>query len=110
MQIPAQITFHGIDHSDAVEKRIHEKIFKLERIYRNIIRCRVKIETQHQNTNKLHHKPFHITINVTVPGYELIVNRDPKEPHINENINIALREAFDNMEQKLKDWINTSNV
>ena len=29
MQIPLQITFHGVDHSDAVETRIREKVAKV---------------------------------------------------------------------------------
>ncbi len=43
MQIPLQITFHGIDHSDAVETRIREKVAKLELLFDRITSCRVVI-------------------------------------------------------------------
>ena len=33
MQIPVQISFHGIDKSDAVETRIREKVSKLEQFF-----------------------------------------------------------------------------
>jgi len=33
------------------------------------------------------------------------VKRDPKDSHVNEDILIALREAFDNMERQLKDYM-----
>jgi ribosomal subunit interface protein len=106
MQIPLQITFHGVDHSDAVEARVREKVGKLESLYDRITSCRLVIESHHRNTSNLHHKgePFHIRIDVTVPGTELVVKRDPKDVHQNEDIYVALREAFDSMERQLKDY------
>jgi ribosomal subunit interface protein len=106
MQIPLQVTFHGVDHSEAVETRIREKVGKLEQLYDRITSCRVVIEAHHRNTSNLHHKgePFHIRIDLTVPGTELVVKRDPKDPHVNEDIYVALREAFDSMERQLKEF------
>jgi ribosome-associated translation inhibitor RaiA len=107
MKIPLQITFHGIDHSDALEERIREKTSKLEQICDRIISCKVMVESHHKNTSSLHKKgePFHIRINVTVPGAELVSARDPKDPHINEDIGVALRDAFDSMARQLKDFV-----
>jgi hypothetical protein len=67
----------------------------------------VVIEQHHKNTSNQHHKgePFHISINVTVPGDELVVKRDPKDPHEHEEISIAIRDAFQSMEQQLKSWV-----
>jgi ribosomal subunit interface protein len=106
MQIPLQITFHGIDHSEAVETRIREKVGKLEQMCDRITSCRVAVEIHHRNTSNLHHKgePFHIRIDVTVPGDELVVKRDPKESHINEDIYVALRDAFGAMERQVKEY------
>ncbi len=107
MQNPLQITFHGIDHSAAVEQRIREKAAKLEQICDRITSCRVVIEAHHKNTSSLHRtgEPFHIRIDVTVPGAQLVVRRDPKDPKVNEEIVPALREAFDNMGRQLKDYV-----
>jgi ribosome-associated translation inhibitor RaiA len=106
MQNPLQITFHGIDHSDAVEQRIRDKTAKLDQVFDRITRCRVMIEPHHRNTSSLHRRgqPFHIRIDLTVPGAELVVKRPPKDIHVNEDIVVALREAFDNMERQLKDY------
>jgi len=106
MKIPLQITFHGIDHSNALEERIREKSTKLEQICERITSCRVVIEAHHKNTSSLHRKgePFHISIYVNVPGAELVVSRDPKDPHVNEDIHVALRDAFDNMGRQLRDY------
>ena len=107
MQIPLQITFHGIDHSDAVEERIRDKAAKLDQVFDRITSCRVVIEAHHRNTSSLHRKgePFHIRIDVTVPGAELVVKRDPKDAHVNEDIQVALRESFASMERQLKDYV-----
>lgn len=107
MKLPLQITFHGIDHSEAVEERIRDKVSKLEQFYDRITSCRVAIESHHRNTSNLHHKgePFHIRIDVTVPGTELVVKRDPKDPHVNEDVYVALRDAFDAMERQLKEFV-----
>jgi len=110
MQIPLQITFHGIDHSDAVEERIREKTAKLEQIFDRITSCRVVVESHHRNTSNLHLKgqPFHIRIDLTVPGTELVVKRDPKDAHVNEDVFVALRDAFDTMTRQLKDYVSRS--
>jgi putative sigma-54 modulation protein len=108
MQVPIQVAFHGLDHSDAVETRVREKVSKLEQFCSDMIRCRVTIEKHHKNTSAQHLKgePYHITIDVTVPGDELIVKRDPKfdNVHDHEDIQVALRDAFQAMERQLKEY------
>lgn len=107
MQIPLQITFHGVDHSDAVEERVRMKVGKLEQIFDRITSCRVVIEAHHRNTSNLHHKgePFHIRVTLTVPGDELVVARDPKDAHVHEDMGVALRDAFQAMERQLKTYV-----
>lgn len=106
MQVPLQISFHGVDHSDAVEDRIREKAAKLETYFDHITSCRVVVESHHKNTSSLHHKgePFHVRIDLTVPGQELIVKRDPKDSHAHEDIFTALKDAFSAMERQLRDY------
>ncbi len=106
MKLPLQVTFHGLDHSDAVEERVREKVSKLEQFYDRITSCRVAIELHHRNTSNLHQKgqPFHIRIDLTVPGTELVVRRDPKDSHEHEDIYVALRDAFQSMERQLKEF------
>lgn len=104
MQIPLQITFHGIDHSDAVEDRVREKVAKLEQFYDRITSCRVAIESDHKNTSNLHHKgdSYLIRIDVTVPGSELVVKRDSDE---HEDVYAALKGAFQAMERQVKEYV-----
>ncbi len=107
MQVPLQITFHGIDHSEAVEQRIRDKVAKLEQVYERITSCRVTVEAHHRNPSNLHvtGQPFQIRIDLTVPGGELAYTRQPKDSHVNEDIFVALRDAFQAMERQLKEFI-----
>jgi ribosomal subunit interface protein len=104
MQNSLQITFHGIDHSDAVETRVREKVGKLEQYFDRITGCKVAIEPHHKNTSNLHHKgdAFHIRIDLTVPGSELVVKRDSEE---HEDIYAALKSAFAAAERQLKEYV-----
>lgn len=106
MQIPVQIAFHGIDKSDAVEARIRERVDKLEHFFDRITGCRVVVESHHKSHSNMNAKaaPFHISIHLSVPGEDLVVRRDPKETKIHEDIQIAIRDTFDTMERRLKDY------
>jgi ribosome-associated translation inhibitor RaiA len=110
MQIPAQIAFHGIDPSEAMEGRIQDKITKLERFFDRITTCRVTVERLHRSRSNLKAKdqPFHVSIVLEVPGEELVVRRDPKDPAVLKDHwdpQAALRDAFETMERRLKDYI-----
>jgi ribosomal subunit interface protein len=107
MQNSVQISFHGIDHSDAVEARIREKVAKLEQFCDRITGCRVTVEMHHRNTSNLHHKgePYHINIDISVPGDKIVVKRAPKDSHVHEDITVALRDAFQTAERQLKDYV-----
>ena len=110
MQIPLQIAFHGLDKSEAIEDRIRDKVSKLERYFDRITGCRVVVERHHHSHSnlKIGDQPFHISIILDVPGEELVVKRDPKDPAAlknHEDINIAVRDAFSVMERQLKDYV-----
>jgi ribosome-associated translation inhibitor RaiA len=110
MQTPVQIAFHGLDKSTAVEDRIREKVAKLEQFFDRITSCRVTVERHHRPRveEKVKDQPFHVSIFLGVPGDELVVKRDPKGDSAlkgHEDIQIALRDAFDTMERRLKDYV-----
>jgi len=93
MQLPLQITFRGIPHSDAVEARIREKASKLDKFHNRIMSCRVAVESEHQH----HHQgnQYHIRIDITTPGKEIVISREHHDNHAYENIYVAIRDAFD---------------
>lgn len=106
MQIPVQIAFHGIDKSASVEARIRDRVEKLENFFDRITRCRVVVESHHESHSNMNAKaaPFYISVHLSVPGDELVVRRDPKETKVHEDIQIAIRDTFDTMERRLKDY------
>jgi ribosomal subunit interface protein len=97
MQIPLQITFHEVKHSDALEQHIREKAQKLEQFYPALISCKVVVGQpgKHQHLGK----PFNIRIDLTIPGGEIVVDRQQ-----NEDVYVALRDAFDAARRKLEDY------
>jgi ribosomal subunit interface protein len=110
MQTPIQIAFHGIDKSDAVEGRIREKVGKLEQYFDRITSCRVTVERHHRARieDKMKDQPFHVSIFLGVPGDELVVKRDPKDGVAlkgHEDVQVAVRDAFDTMERQLKEYV-----
>lgn len=102
MKLPLQITFHGLDPSDAIEAAIREHAVRLDRFYDKIMACRVLVEARHKH----HHQGnlFRLRIDVTVPGRELVVTRDPAEHHAHEDPYVAIRDAFDAVRRQLEDY------
>jgi ribosomal subunit interface protein len=94
MKSPLQITFLGMQHSDAVEAAVREKVTKLEQVSRDIVSCRVDVELpqKHQSQGRL----FSVRVHLTVPGHELNVDRAA-----NEDVYVAVRDAFDDMKRQL---------
>ncbi len=101
MQIPIQITFRHMKPSEQVEANIKQKAEKFDQIFDHIMSCRVIVESQHKH----HHQGnlFHISIDVTVPGKELVVSREPHKNHAHEDVYVTIRDAFDAMYRLLKD-------
>ena len=97
MQIPPQITIRDMEHSDALETHIRDKVNKLDEFFDRIMSCRVVVEMPHKH----HHqgKHFNVRLDIGVPGSELVVNRDHAE-----DVYIALRDAFDAAKRQLEDY------
>lgn len=74
-KFPLQITFRNETLPPAAELWIRSEAAKLETFYRRIMGCRVAVESPHR-----HHKagrPYHVRIDLTVPGGELVVKHEP---------------------------------
>lgn len=97
MQVPLQITFHDVAHSEALENHIREKVLKLEQFYSALIACKVVVDQPGLHQHK--GKPFNIRIDLTVPGAEIVVDRQQ-----DEDVYVALRDAFNAARRKLEDY------
>ena len=102
MLIPLQITFRNLDRSQAVEASVREHAEKLDKYYDRIMSCRVVIEEQHKHHRRGNH--YHVSVDVTVPGAELVASREPDQHHAYTDVYIAIRDAFDTMRRQLEDY------
>lgn len=120
MQLPIQISFRNMESSPAVEARIREEAEKLSEFYDNIIGCRVMAELPHRHHNR--GKRFHLRIDLTVPGGEIVVNHEPSLHHSLQQTDdeelpkvrevdaphkdafVAIRDAFKTARRQLQDY------
>lgn len=102
MKLPLQVRFRNMDSSDAVEARVREEAALLDTLSDKIMHCNVIVEESHK-----HHKKgnlYHVRIDLTVPGKELVVSRAPTEHHAHEDVYVAIRDAFNAMSKQLKEY------
>lgn len=103
MRLPLQITFRGMDASDAITARIRERAEELDRLCDRIVACHVVVEAGHRRQRK--GRLRHVRVALTVPGGEIVVTRDPEEHHDHEDMNVAIRDAFDATRRQLEDHL-----
>lgn len=101
MQKPLEVSYRNLEGSPAIEQHIHARVQHLERLAPNLIGCKVMIEAPHRQ----HHqgKIYHVRVQVTLPGHEVVASRDPAEHHAHEDLYVALRDAFDAAERQVQD-------
>lgn len=106
MQIPAEIAFHNIQHSDWAEGAIREKIERLERLFDRIVTCRVRVERRASNaTNSI---PPVVRIEIGIPGHkDIVVSHEPEhlqQKFADPDMRNAINEAFRIAERQLLDF------
>ena len=102
MSTQVQISFHGVDHSDAVENEIRERIGKLEQFADRMIHCHVVVESPHKHGHK--GRLYKVNIDLTLPGHEIVVNRGSDTDHSHEDVYVAIRDSFKEARRQLQDF------
>lgn len=103
MQLPLQISFRHMDHSEALEALVPEKAVGLDKFAGDIMSCRVVVQPagkHHQHGNL-----YEVRIDLTLSGEEIVVTREPGEHTEYRDIQVALRDAFDVARRKLEDYV-----
>lgn len=103
MQVPLQVTFRNVDRSETIEAYAREQADKLETFFERIMACRVMIEAPHKHQHK--GKIFHVRVDLTVPGEEIVVHRDPPEHAAHGDLHVAVRDAFRAAQRQLQDYV-----
>lgn len=103
MQVPVQVSFHGCDHSDALEDDITQHAKKIEEYYGRITSCRVVVEAPHKSQTK--GKLYHINIDLSIPGVGHAVINDRGNNPAHEDVYVATRDAFKAIETQIKKMV-----
>jgi len=102
MHTPVEIHFHGIEKSTAVEERVREKVSKLDKHFGRMTRCRVVLEAPHRNPQKP--KAYQIKIEISLPRRRpIVVCHERAGAHANEELPLAIRDAFEAALRKIDD-------
>lgn len=96
MELPVQVTIRHASVSDAARELIEKKAAELDSFYDRITSCRVVVEAPHRHSHK--GILYNIRIDLTVPGAELVIKREP-----NEDLYVAIRDAFDAAGRRLEE-------
>ena len=92
MNTTLDLTYRGMDSSPSIEHVIREQLEKLERHVPSILSCRVVVEAPSAKHTKGGH--FHVTVDVGMPGHEIVADRDSSQKHSHEDCHAAIRDAF----------------
>jgi cold shock CspA family protein/ribosome-associated translation inhibitor RaiA len=102
MKIPLQISFRDLEPSAAIEAAIRARAGRLERFSGDIMGCRVAVEAPHRQHRTGRH--YRVRIDLTVPGGEIVVGRDPPARGAHEDVYVAIRDSFQAAQRRLEDF------
>ena len=102
MQVPLEVTFEGIEPSQAARAAIDHEVDRLEKHNRRIIGCRVAvISPSHKHR---HGTGFQVHIWLTVPPHEnIVVNHTPSDDARHEHVEVAIKDAFASARRQVDD-------
>lgn len=101
MRLPLQIAFHNLDPSAEIEAKIRAEAERLDDYSDRIMSCRIVVDVPHR-----HHKEgnfYQVRIDLKLPGAEIAVRREPAEHAEYSDLDLAIRDAFDEARRQLED-------
>lgn len=102
MRITPNVSYRGIEKTDALENLINEKIEKLEKFYHQISSCRIALEKVHDHPES--GSPYRVRIDITVPeSREVVVDKSPDKGVQYDSLESIIRDAFDIANRQLKE-------
>lgn len=102
MQTHPDIVFDGLDPAPHVREHVTHRVERLGRIAERIVACRVSVDQPRERPRHGHKPP--VRVEVTIPGKTFAVTRKPGDAGAHSDLLVAVRDAFDIMEQRLRQW------
>jgi ribosome-associated translation inhibitor RaiA len=93
MKIPLQVTFRNLDPTPGVARHVWKRARALEKFAGELMGCRVVIDVPHRRHRE--GRIFHVRIDLTLPGGDVVITRDPSVDHSHEDVVVAVDDAFD---------------
>jgi len=101
MEEPLEITFRGVERTEALEKLIVDEVANLEKVCNYIISCTIAVEKPHKHPRS--GNPYRVRIGVQVPhNPEIVVIQEPGEGKMHDSLTKVLRSAFKAIRRQLK--------
>ncbi|MFO1388938.1 HPF/RaiA family ribosome-associated protein [Cellvibrio sp.] len=94
MKTAVDVLYRDLDSSAALNEVITKKLEKLNRFSDQIMHSRVVLDTPHNHKHK--GKQFRASIEIDIKGHPIAVTQN------NESIHLAVRDAFNSAERKIK--------
>lgn len=102
MLTPLEISFHGLERSEAVEARIREKFARIEQHFDRITHARVVVDAPQRRTPVP--KFFHVKIEIGVSGHSpIVIKHEPASENAHTDVMLALRDAFNVAKRQVDD-------
>ena len=103
MNMPLEITFHGIPVSPALRNMITDRMAKLERLAPDIISCQVTVEMEQRR----HHQGniYRVHARLLLPGGELDAGRSPPARTAHEDPYVAVHDTCDALQRRLEEHL-----
>jgi cold shock CspA family protein len=84
-----------------VEAQIRHRAEELEQFSDRVSACKVMVEAAHRHRRQ--GRIYHVRIDLTVAGGQIVVNREPSQDHAHEDLHVTIRDAFDAARRRLQD-------
>jgi ribosome-associated translation inhibitor RaiA len=101
MSFSLHIAFRNMDASASAEALVRQRADELEHLSDRISACRVVLDCAHRQ-NQLS-RLYCVHIDLTVPGGQIVVNRDAGSNHEHDDLQVAIRDAFNAARRQLQE-------
>ncbi|RPI47470.1 MAG: ribosome-associated translation inhibitor RaiA [Betaproteobacteria bacterium] len=96
MQHPVRITVRGAERSAALEEAVMQRSQKLDQFFPQLIGLDVTIALEDHSKNQGNH--YAVKLVLQIPGNDIVIDQQR-----DEDAYVAVRDAFDAAERRLKD-------